>query len=186
MTKTKDLRRDAQDSITKIQAAARDILFNKGLDASLTEIAREAGVSVGTLYHRFGSREGLIDAVVADIASSRLQDLRAVVMTKSTARERLEAFIDGMIDIQHNNPALNDAILQRYPNAVTLRSACDSSVSLGQELVRDAHSEGSLSPGFTEDDLLRLLWLAGIANRDPAAPEGWQRILDRALESAWL
>jgi hypothetical protein len=43
------------------------------------------------------------------------------------------------------------------------------------------------TPGrnFTEDDLFSLLWLAGTASRAPDAPKGWQRIILRALDSAW-
>ncbi len=185
MTEPRRLRRDAQDSVAKLRAAALDIFLAKGLDASLYEIARAAGVSIGTLYHRFGSREGLIDAVIPDVAGSRLQALASAVMAKDTPRQRLEAFVYGMIELQRDDPALNDAILRRYPDAVALLGVCDHSATLGQSLVRDAHTDGSLSPDFTEDDLFCLLWLAGIAGRDPHAPIGWQRVIERALEAAW-
>jgi len=185
MTETKRLRRDAQDSVARLRAAALEIFLAKGLDASLYEIARAAGVSIGTLYHRFGTREALIDAVIPDIAGSRLQDLAATVMTRDTPRRRLESFTYGLIELQADDPALNDAILRRYPDAVALLGVCDRSRELGQSLVRDAHGDGSLSPDFTEDDLLCLLWLAGIASRDPHTPTGWRRVIDRALEAAW-
>jgi hypothetical protein len=90
-----------------------------------------------------------------------------------------------MTRLQRDDPALNDAILRRFPDAVALLGVCDRTAALGQELVRDAHADGSLSPDFTEDDLFCLLWLAGTASREPAAPGGWHRIIERALESAW-
>ena len=185
MTESKRLRRDAQDSVAKLRGAALDIFLAKGLDASLHEIARGAGVSIGTLYHRFGTREALIDAVIPDIAGSRLQALGATVMAQGTPRQRLKAFVHGMIKLQRDDPALNDAVLRRYPDAAALVGVCDRSTELGQTLVRDAHSDGSLSPDFTEDDLFSLLWLAGIASRDPHAPTGWQRVIEGALEAAW-
>ncbi|BCB83797.1 TetR/AcrR family transcriptional regulator [Phytohabitans suffuscus] len=185
MPEPKSLRRDARDNVAKLRAAAMDIFLAKGLDASLYEIARAAGVSIGTLYHRFGTREGLIDAVIPDIAGSRLQDLAATVMAQDTARQRLEAFVKGMIDLQSEDPALNDAILRRYPDAVALHDICERSTTLGQQLVHDAHADGSLSPDFTDDDLFCLLWLAGIANREPHAPSGWQRVIEQALRAAW-
>lgn len=186
MTEAKRLRRDARDNVTKLRAAALDIFLTQGLDASLHEIARAAGVTIGTLYNRFGSREGLIDAVIPDIAASRLQALGATVLAKETPRQRLETFVHGMIDLQRDDPALNDAILRRYPDAVALHHICDRSAALSQDLVRQAHADGSLSPGFTEDDLFCLLWLAGTANRDPNSPPGWRRVITRALDSAWL
>jgi len=186
MKESKTLRRDARDNAAKLRTAALELFLVQGLDAPLNEIARTAGVSVGTLFNRFGSREGLIDAVIPDVAGRRLQELGTAVLTKETPRERLEAFVHGMIDLQHDDPALNDAILRRYPDAAALLGVCDRSTALGRDLVREAHADGSLSPDFTEDDLLNLLWLAGTASRDGSAPAGWGRIVNRALESAWI
>jgi AcrR family transcriptional regulator len=184
-TRSGILRRDARDNAAKLRAAALDLFLAQGLDAPLNEIARAAGVSIGTLFNRFGSREGLIDAVIPDIAGRRLQDLGTAVLTEETPRKRLEAFVRGMIDLQQDDPALNDPILRRYPDAVALLGVCDRSTALGRDLVREAHADGSLSLDFTEDDLFSLLWLAGTASRDEAAPAGWVRIINRALESAW-
>lgn len=186
MTDSKPLRRDARDNIAKLRAAALDIFLAKGLDAPLEEIARAASVSIGTLYNRFGSRESLIDAVIPDVAGNRLQTLAATVMAKDTPRQRLEAFVHGMIELQRDDPALNDAILRRYPDAVALLGICDRSAALGQDLVREAHADGSLSPDFTEHDLFCMLWLAGTASRDPHAPTGWHRVITRALDAAWV
>ncbi|MFI9836258.1 TetR/AcrR family transcriptional regulator [Nonomuraea sp. NPDC051941] len=186
MTRSKSVRRDARENVAKLHAAALDIFMAKGLDAPLEEIARAAGVSIGTLYYRFGSREGLIDAVIPDIAGSRLQTLASTVMAKDTPRRRLEAFVHGMIELQHDDPALNDAILRRFPDAVALLGICDRSTALGQELVREAHADGSLSADFTEHDLFCMLWLAGTASRDPRAPIGWRKVVMRAFDAAWI
>jgi AcrR family transcriptional regulator len=185
VSEAKTLRRDARDNIAKLQAAARDVFVAKGLNAPLEEIAKSAGVSIGTLYNRFGSREALIDAVIPEIAGRNLQALGAQVAAKPTARERLEAFVTGMIDIQLADPALNDAILRRFPDATALVGVCDVSSALGQALVREAHDEGVLSLDFTTDDLFALLWLAGTASRDPSAPPRWREIIERALHAAW-
>jgi AcrR family transcriptional regulator len=171
MKASKTLRRDARDNASKLRAAALDLFLTQGLDAPLNEIARVAGVSVGTLFNRFGSREGLIDAVIPDVAARRLQDLGIAVIAEQTPRKRLEAFVRGMIDLQRDDPAL--------------LGVCDRSTALGQDLVREAHADGSLSLDFTEDDLFSLLWLAGTASRAESAPAGWVRIINRTLESAW-
>jgi len=186
MTPPRTLRRDAQDNVAKLRAAALDVFLAKGLDAPLDEIARAAGVSIGTLYNRFGSREALIDAVVPDVAGARLRALGADVAALPTARERLVTFVRGMIDLQCDDPALNDAMMRRYPDATALLEVCEVSTALGRELVREAHAEGCLSPTFTETDLISLLWMAGTLSRSPAQPEGWRPLLERTLTSAWL
>ncbi|MEN5072494.1 helix-turn-helix domain-containing protein [Isoptericola cucumis] len=185
MNETKVLRRDARDNVARIRAAALEIFLAKGLDAPLEAIARSAGVSAGTLYNRFGSREGLIDAVVPDVAGARLHELGQRVLAKTSPRARLEAFVDGMIDLQVHDPALNDAILRRFPDAVALLGVCDRASELGRQLVDEAHADGSLAPEFTADDVFALLWLAGTASRELAAPSRWRRVIDRALAAAW-
>ncbi|WP_245757420.1 TetR/AcrR family transcriptional regulator [Amycolatopsis xylanica] len=56
------LRRDAQRNRDLLVAAAREVFGSKGLDAPLEEIARRAGVAIGTLYNRFPARVNLIEA----------------------------------------------------------------------------------------------------------------------------
>ncbi|WP_211191603.1 TetR/AcrR family transcriptional regulator [Actinoplanes sp. TBRC 11911] len=162
-----------------------ELFLAKGLDASLYEIAKGAGVSIGTLYNHFGSREGLIDAVIPGVVGTRLQELAASATSQPTPRARLESFVHGMFSLLRDDPALNDSVLRRYPEASALLDICATSTDLGRTLVREAHADGSLSPNFTEDDLVSLLWLAGTGGREQSAPPGWRRILERALSSAW-
>ncbi|WP_432981913.1 TetR/AcrR family transcriptional regulator [Dactylosporangium sp. CA-233914] len=152
----------------------------------MEEIARSARVSIGTLYNHFGSREGLIDAVIPEVAGEMLKTLGLHVLQQPTTRQRLEAFIHGMIDLQHSNPALNDAVLQRYPDATALLNICEAFTALGKSLIHEAHREGLLAPDFSEDDLNDLLWLAATANRASNAPAGWRRVINRAVDSAWI
>ncbi|MBK8461745.1 MAG: helix-turn-helix transcriptional regulator [Nigerium sp.] len=184
MSEPRTLRRDARANAAKLQTAAREVFLAKGLDAPLDEIARAAGVSTGTLYNHFGSREALIDAVIPEVAGARMHALGAAVEAEATAAGRLQAFVLGMIQLQQDDPALNDALLRRYPDAVALTGVCDQSALLGRQLVRDAHAEGTLASDFTEDDLLALLWLAGTAGRDRTAPSSWRHVVTRSITSA--
>ena len=58
------------------------VFSRRGLSAPLEDIAREAGVSIGTLYNRVGSREELIDAVVDDIAGEKLRGTRERTLSR--------------------------------------------------------------------------------------------------------
>lgn len=185
MTKTQGLRRDAQANLEKLHTAALVVFSSRGLSAPLEDIAREAGVSIGTLYNRVGSREALIDAVVPAVAGEKLKALTEKTLSQQSPRGRLETFISEMIDLQLSDPVMNDAMLRRYPKATALISACERSTALGKELVDNAHTTGALSAEFTFDDLMAVLWMAGTASRDPAAPDGWRRVVDRGLAAAW-
>src|SRR5262249_37244893 len=62
------LRRDAERNRLRLLEAAREVFGERGCDASLEEIARRAGVGIGTLYRRFPTRETLIEALFAEKA----------------------------------------------------------------------------------------------------------------------
>lgn len=72
------LRRDAQRNRELLVAAAREVFGAKGLEAPLEEIARRAGVAIGTLYNRFPARVNLIEAAF-------LPQLEQVLETGRTA-----------------------------------------------------------------------------------------------------
>src|SRR3712207_6955599 len=56
----KPLRADAERNRRKLLAAAHAVFAARGLDAGVDEIAREAGVGMGTLYRRFPTKEALV------------------------------------------------------------------------------------------------------------------------------
>src|SRR6201996_6009941 len=57
------LRRDAERNRQRILAAAAEVFTEHGLDATLDEVARAAGVGVGTVYRRFPDKESLVAAL---------------------------------------------------------------------------------------------------------------------------
>ncbi len=69
------MRADAQRNAEKLRVAAAELFRERGLQVPLKEIARRAGVSHGTLYNLFGTREALIDEVVTDRAAHLLDQV---------------------------------------------------------------------------------------------------------------
>jgi AcrR family transcriptional regulator len=74
------LRADAERNRLRLLAAAKDLFATRGLDVTLDEVARHAGVGTGTAYRRFPNKDALIDALMVD----RIGELAAI------ARECLE------------------------------------------------------------------------------------------------
>src|SRR5262245_58913687 len=64
--KTRALRADAQRNRDAVLEAARDGFAEEGLDCQMEDIARAAGVGVGTVYRHFPNKEKLVDALVKD------------------------------------------------------------------------------------------------------------------------
>src|SRR3954467_7558325 len=80
----------AELSRARIISAAREVLVEGGGDFELAELARRAGVSVGLPYHRFGSKAGVMGAVVTEFYDGirRAIDLRDVADLDWSVRER--------------------------------------------------------------------------------------------------
>src|ERR1700738_3057524 len=62
-TAHRPLRRDAELNRRKILLSASEVFAVNGLDATLDEVARHAGVGVGTVYRRFADKEALVEAL---------------------------------------------------------------------------------------------------------------------------
>ncbi len=63
LPKTRPLRRDAELNRQRILRAAAEVFTTRGLQASLDDVARQAGVGVGTVYRRFPDKESLAEAL---------------------------------------------------------------------------------------------------------------------------
>src|SRR5213596_431325 len=67
------LRRDAAENRERILYAAKQIFADRGLEAPVDEIARVAGVGMGTFYRHFPTKQALIDELVGDVRRRLLE-----------------------------------------------------------------------------------------------------------------
>ena len=66
------MRSDAQKNRERLLVAAGQVFEEKGLEASVADVARAAGVGMGTLYRRFPSKDALIEALVSDVLEATI------------------------------------------------------------------------------------------------------------------
>jgi AcrR family transcriptional regulator len=104
-TPCRPLRRDAERNRQKILSAAAEVIAERGLDATLDDVARQAGVGVGTVYRRFPGKEALAEALfderlgtLAAIAEHALADPDpwAGLVRPATWRRYLALFLDSL------------------------------------------------------------------------------------------
>jgi hypothetical protein len=81
---------------------------------------------------------------------------------------------------QGADPAFNDVVGRRYPEAAALREVCDRAVEHGAELMRAAQQEGTLRADVAPTDLDRLIWLNAQAVR--VGGDWWRLPLGLVLE----
>jgi len=146
------LRADARRNQEQLLTAARDVLVERGADAPLEEIARRAGVGIGTLYRRFPDRAALLRAVVLD----------ALGRTASAAQEALDGSGDGFAAlVRYLHAALDVRVSAVVPLVLgrldledpELGPARERTAALVQRLVEAAHADGTLAADVTFADV---------------------------------
>lgn len=165
-------RRSRQDMIAattaKLLAAARRSFAEKGYAAtSMDDLCAEAGLTRGALYHHFGGKEGLLEAVVAQIDTEieqRLETEFAAIPDRWLAfRTCCMIYLDLALD-----PEIQRIVLK------------DAPAVLGQRF-REVDAHSSLAPMI---DGLKDLMASGLI-RD-ADPEALARALNGAMMDAAL
>ncbi|GHJ34430.1 TetR/AcrR family transcriptional regulator [Streptomyces sp. TS71-3] len=114
MTQGRRERADAARNRRAILSATEDLLTRfRPEEISMEQVATAAGVGKGTLFHRFGSRMGLMTALMQERALSLGESVTSgppPLGPGAPPRERLFAFLDGVIDVVSRNKGLLAAL----------------------------------------------------------------------------
>lgn len=151
------LRADAKRNAEQIRRAAIDAFRGRGLAVPLDEVAKAAGVSKATIFNRFGGRIGLIEAVIEQLVAGELFAIIDHARTIVGAGERAAYYIGAIRELQYRQPAVNDVLLQMYPESQQLMAICRAAGEFNAELVEAGHEARQLRPEFTVDDLQALV-----------------------------
>jgi AcrR family transcriptional regulator len=153
------LRADARRNLDQIVAAARESFAERGIEVPMEEVARRAGVGVGTLYRRFPDREALIEAVVIDTLH-RMADL-VPADRLSEPGEALWRFLDNCVEYRLGllQSALQPRIAEAIQRNSELRAARDAFVEVVEDMVQRAKDSGILRADAGAGDVLLILGL---------------------------
>ncbi|MEU8722556.1 TetR/AcrR family transcriptional regulator [Streptomyces sp. AgN23] len=171
------MRADAQRNAEKLRAAAAELFQERGLKVPLKEIARRAGVSHGTLYNLFGTREALIDEVVTGLAADRLAETAERALSFEEAREGFAYYVEKVCELQATDPAVADVVSGRYPAAECLMAICAQAQDAATRIIERAQAADAIRPDFTSEDLLLFFCTNALLARAVAdtAPDAWRR-----------
>ena len=141
------LRADARRNRTRLLAVAHEAFLDTGVTASMDEIARRAGVGIGTLYRHFPTREALILALVADDLErlANLADERRVAGDVDAAD--VERWLDALVAHNLTYRGLAESIAGAAGRPTPLGAACDRIHAAGAELVAAAQGARRDPPG---------------------------------------
>ncbi|MEN9934709.1 MAG: hypothetical protein RLZZ387_1288 [Chloroflexota bacterium] len=86
-------RRDVQRNLERVLHAAHELFAERGAEVTMEEVARRAGVGVGTIYRRFPSKEQLFAAVSHAVCTDARHSLQAAAQAAPDPLARLRALI---------------------------------------------------------------------------------------------
>ena len=172
-------RADARRNYEKLIEAARAAFADSGSQASLEEIARRAGVGIGTLYRHFPTRQALLEAVYVDEveALSRSADELADLPPWDALAEWLRRYVSYAV----TKHALAEELAASVGAETTVFKLCKGAIwGAGEPLLQRAQDAGVVRRDTSFIDVARMVF--GIAAIPGADPEQIQRILDVALD----
>jgi AcrR family transcriptional regulator len=182
-TRTRELRRDAQLNRERILVAARTLLARDGVDASVEDITRTAGVGMGTLYRHFPTKEELVDAVLEDSFAEIVRFAQQAVADEDAWRG-FSGFLEEVLAQHALNRGLKDALATSEHGRERLDAMRARMRPLLRELIARAQAQGTLRPDVTPEDVPMLFWTSGrvIEATEAVAPDYWRRFLGVLLD----
>lgn len=172
------LRTDAERNRSRIIDAATAAFARRGLDVPLEQVAEGAGVGIGTVYRRFGGRDGLIGACF----ERRLAEYAAAAEDALGAADGWTGFrqyVERVCAMQAADRGLADMLNRSLPNAKSLEAHRTRGYELSMRLIKRAQDEGAMRPDVVAEDLA-LLFMANAGVIDVtsgAAPDAWRRFV---------
>lgn len=163
------MRADAQKNYDHVLAIAREVFTEQGVDASLRDVARRAGVGLGTLYRHFPTREALLEALLRtsfDTLAARAAELKS----SSASDDALVSWLRETTVFTHSHRgvialmmgAIEDLNSALHASCVTLRAA-------GAELLARAQADGTARTDIDGTDLFALIAALAWLREQPSA-----------------
>lgn len=177
------LRCDAQANLERILRSAKVVFAEQGLEAKLADVAKHAGVGVGTVYRRFASKDELIQALFL----SRVNDI-VVIADSALANDDpwagLVSFLQQSAQKLADDQGLRDLLISGHVESHAFADARAEMAKRMNILVQRAKEQGTLRADFEPTDVPAIMWTIQ-ASRDFAgtrAPDLWRRQLGFVID----
>ena len=161
------LRADAQLNNERILAAAEEVFMERGAGVSLDEVAKRAGVGIGTLYRRFPSREDLLAATYSArfVAFAATSHARAVDLEPADA---LRAYLKELVqysNVYRGFAASLGTVLQIGT------PGCVATSEEGARLLHAAQEAGAIRPDISFNDIVCVATAISLASEQDSSPQ---------------
>lgn len=178
----KQLRADARRNRERILEAAAEVFGEEGADAQMDDVARRAGVGVGTVYRHFPNKDVLMGELVTEKFTTFAETAREA-LEQEAAWEAFSGLLERTGEHMAENAALQDALRTTsaaFEYAEPARIELDKVID---KLVRRAQRQGTMRKDFRSEELGMLM--SGLcASMSGPFPErsDWRRHLEILLD----
>lgn len=149
-------RADARRNYDKVLAAAREAFAAGGEATAMEEIARRAGVGIGTLYRHFPNRQALLEAIYVDEVEAVCRS--AAQLDGADPWGALDAWLERVIAYLGTKRALSHELMNYLDRDSALFQTCRASLyESGQPLLTRAQEAGVVRRDVTISDVIGML-----------------------------
>ncbi|WP_431969081.1 TetR/AcrR family transcriptional regulator [Nocardia sp. bgisy134] len=160
-------RADARRNRARILAAAEQVFGDQGFAGSTEEIARRAGVSVGTVFRHFPTKRDLLAAIVKDLLQGLENEADRLVRDGDPATALFTFFAHLVAEAAEKKTIVE--LLADVGTAVPIDTAIGGFADTFARLLDKAQAAGTVDRDVTADDVLALL----ISTTQGAVRGGW-------------
>lgn len=155
-----------RDSVRRgeLLAIAAEMFAARGFfSTTVRDIADEAGILSGSLYHHFDSKESMADAILRSFLDGMLESYRAIVAEGRPPREALEGLVRSSLQGMTDNAAAiiiyqNEArFFAELPRFAYLRETALEFRKIWIGVLADGKRSGDFRPGLDEELVYRLI-----------------------------
>ncbi|MCW2522945.1 MAG: transcriptional regulator TetR family [Frankiales bacterium] len=172
-------RADARRNYDKLIEAARTAFTEHGVDASLEDVARRAGVGIGTLYRNFPSRQELLEATYLEEVQALCES--AEQFADAEPWDALVGWLNRFAAYATTKKALSAELLATIgAESDVFRGCHDAIFEAGEPLLARAQQAGVVRPDVGFADAVRLV--SGISMVRMQQPEQTEHLLALALD----
>jgi AcrR family transcriptional regulator len=176
------MRADAQRNYASLLKAARAAVSERGADISLEDIARSAGVAIGTLYRHFPTRQDLLEALFVDEAN----ELRVRAEALASAPAPFDAFITWLrlqMDFAARGQSMGAAVMAaKHDPGSNIYAANIAMIQSGAVLLQRAQDARYIRSDALLVDVIRLVYGIVMVNHHAADSEGANRMFDLVID----
>ena len=176
MRSTPTVRADAARNRESLLAAAEQEFAERGLSASVADIARRAGVAKGTVFRHFATKEDLIASIVCAHIATLTKAARRLSDAADPGTALLEFLTIAADQRQQHDLTFLQSASESDPRVSVVRDELHSALG---PLVGRAHQSGAIRSDVTETDVFLLMCAPVHVVENLAAPEPllWKRYL---------